>query len=162
MRDEEGLNSLEKIEAILRQPGEAGEKLKKTCRELRRGCSHYDWVGIYLVEGHMLTLKAYDGPLETEHTRIRIGDGICGLAAETGRTAIVGDVSEDPRYIACFPSTRSEIVVPIIEGETVIGEIDIDSDRIDAFSEDDRKFLESIASLIPAVISVDPVPDNED
>jgi L-methionine (R)-S-oxide reductase len=80
--------------------------------------------------------------------RIPIGQGICGLAAREGRTVIVGDVNADPRYLACFPSTRSEIVVPIFKDSRVIGEIDIDSDMLYAFTEKDREFLEQVAALL--------------
>jgi GAF domain-containing protein len=146
---------LKNIQDILSQAGTIEERLKKTCQVLRKRSSRYDWIGIYLVEGEMLVLKTYDGPFETEHTRIRIGDGICGFAAETGRTEIVGDVSEDLRFIACFPSTRSEIVVPIKDGDDdeVLGEIDVDSDQPEAFSEEDKELLESVASLISMVLS---------
>jgi putative methionine-R-sulfoxide reductase with GAF domain len=72
----------------------------------------YSWVGIYLVEGKDLVLDAWSGPAATEHTRIPIGKGVCGFAAKAGRTEIVSDVSKDPRYLQCFLSTKSEIVVP--------------------------------------------------
>ncbi len=105
----------------------------------------YSWVGIYAVEGKNLVLDAWAGPDATEHTRIPIGKGICGFAAKAGRTEIVSDVSKDPRYLQCFPSTKAEIVVPIFSGGAVVGEIDIDSDHLDAFSSLDREFLEAVA-----------------
>jgi GAF domain-containing protein len=80
--------------------------------------------------------------------RIPIGQGICGAAAASGRTEVVDDVELDPRYLVCFPSTRSEIVVPISYEGRVVGEIDIDSDRPAAFGEEDRAFLERVALLI--------------
>ena len=108
----------------------------------------YDWVGIYWVEGSDLVLGPWTGPQATEHTRIPIGTGVCGAAAESGRTEIVGDVSADPRYLACFASTRSEIVVPIFDGGEVIGEIDIDGSDLDAFDSTDARFLEEIAAFL--------------
>lgn len=111
---------------------------------------HYSWVGIYWVEGRDLVLGPWKGPEATEHTRILIGTGVCGAAAASGRTEVVADVSRDPRYLACFPSTRSEIVVPIIREGRVIGEIDIDSDRLAAFGAEDQRFLEQVAALITA------------
>jgi len=114
-----------------------------------RSLPHYDWVGIYLLKGDELVLFVWDGPQATEHTRIPLGKGVCGLAARERRTVIVDDVNEEPRYLACFPSTRSEIVVPIITPEgRVLGEIDIDSDRPSAFGGDDQAFLEKIAELL--------------
>lgn len=124
------------------------QTLQKTVSFLRETVAHYKWVGIYILEGDGLVLKAWDGPEATQHTRIPIGKGICGLAAQEKRTVIVGDVNADPRYLACFPYTKSEIVVPIMKGATVIGEIDIDSDTLNAFTEKDREFLEKVAALL--------------
>lgn len=114
-------------------------------RHLRDAFPHYSWVGIYLLEGDTLTLAAWRGDHATEHVSIPIGQGICGLAARTRETVVVPDVSKDERYLACFPSTKSEIVVPILDRDRVYGEIDIDSDRIDAFTHVDRQFLEVVA-----------------
>ena len=111
-------------------------------------CPSYDWVGIYWVDGPDLVLGPWTGPEATEHTRIPIGTGICGAAAESGRTEIVGDVDADPRYLSCFASTRSEIVVPIFDGRTVVGEIDIDGSDVDAFDGTDARFLEEVAALL--------------
>jgi L-methionine (R)-S-oxide reductase len=120
--------------------------------DVLHGLEHYSWVGIYLVEGDDLVLGPWQGPEATEHLRIPVGQGICGAAAASGITEIVDDVNADPRYLACFPSTRSEIVVPIAHEGRVVGEIDIDSDRPAAFGEEDRIFLERVAELLgPAV-----------
>ncbi|HET6379913.1 MAG TPA: GAF domain-containing protein [candidate division Zixibacteria bacterium] len=110
--------------------------------------SHYDWVGIYWVEGDELVLGPWIGPEATEHTRIPIGVGICGAAAASGQTEIVDDVNADPRYLACFASTRSEIVVPILAEGRVVGEIDIDGSDPAAFDETDQRFLEEVAALL--------------
>jgi L-methionine (R)-S-oxide reductase len=115
---------------------------------LQEGFEHYSWAGIYLVEGDDLVLGPWQGPEATEHVRIPVGQGVCGAAAASGQTEIVDDVNADPRYLACFASTRSEIVVPIARNGQVVGEIDIDSDRSGAFGEDDRAFLERVAELI--------------
>ncbi len=109
---------------------------------------HYDWIGIYWVDGPDLVLGPWVGPEATEHTRIPIGTGVCGAAAASGQTEIVPDVSADPRYLACFASTRSEIVVPIFDGREVAGEIDVDGSDLDAFDEMDARFLEEVAALI--------------
>jgi len=109
---------------------------------------HYDWVGIYWVEGPDLVLGPWKGPAATEHTRIPIGKGVCGAAAASGRTEVVADVSKDARYLACFTSTKSEIVVPIRAGTRVIGEIDIDARELGAFGPEDQQFLEAVAALL--------------
>jgi len=111
----------------------------------------YSWVGIYMVEGEDLVLAAWSGPEATQHTRIPIGKGVCGYAAKTGRTEIVSDVSKDPRYLQCFISTKAEIVVPVFKGGKVIGEIDVDGDRVDAFSSLDGEFLEAVAGKLGPV-----------
>ncbi len=122
--------------------------LVETVRRLRDAFGKYQWVGIYWVIHHQLVLLAWDGPEPTAHGRIPIGVGICGLAAETGQTVVVPDVTKEPRYLACFPYTRSEIVVPIKRDGRVLGEVDIDSNLLDPFGSEDRVFLEAVASLL--------------
>jgi GAF domain-containing protein len=111
---------------------------------------HYDWVGIYWldVDANELVLGPWLGPEATEHTRIPVGVGICGAAAASGQTVIVDDVDADPRYLACFSTTRSEIVVPIFADGHVIGEIDIDGSDLAAYDETDARFLEEVAALL--------------
>jgi L-methionine (R)-S-oxide reductase len=116
------------------------------------GEPRYSWVGIYWVEGDDLVLGPWRGPAATQHTRIPIGEGICGAAAASGHTQVVDDVSSDDRYLACFPSTRSEIVVPIRGRDgKVIGEIDIDSDQPAAFSDEDVVRLWDVARRLGAL-----------
>ena len=127
-----------------------GSSRGKSAREaivkfLNASVPTYSWVGMYAVEGSDLVLDAWSGPAATEHTRIPIGKGVCGFAAKAGRTEIVSDVGKDPRYLQCFLSTRAEIVVPVLNQGQVVGEIDIDSDQLDAFSSVDKEFLEAVA-----------------
>ena len=139
------MSSLETIEQI----ADGGEDvLQRVVDVLHDEVEHYSWVGIYLVEGDDLVLGPWRGPQATEHVRIPVGQGVCGAAAASGETEIVDDVNADPRYLACFPSTRSEIVVPISHEGRVVGEIDIDSDRPAAFGEDDRTLLERVALVV--------------
>ena len=145
--------ALEAIDRILNRGGEADDVLQALVDVLHDRFDHYSWVGIYLVDGDELVLGPWNGPQATEHSRIPIGQGICGSAASTGQTEVVDDVNADERYLACFPSTRSEIVVPIAFEDQVVGEIDIDSDRPAAFGEDDRAFLERVALLISPACS---------
>jgi L-methionine (R)-S-oxide reductase len=141
-------SALEAIERNLDRGGDADDVLRRVVDVLHDRFAQYSWVGIYLVEGSDLVLGPWKGPEATEHVRIPIGQGICGAAAATGRTEVVDDVNADPRYLACFASTRSEIVVPIAYEGRVVGEIDIDSDEPGAFTDDDRVFLERVATLI--------------
>lgn len=140
--------ALDEVTRILDRGGDADDVLRRVVGALHDRLEHYTWVGLYLVEGDDLVLGPWEGPEATEHVRISIGSGICGAAAASGVTEIVDDVSADPRYLACFPSTRSEIVVPIAYDGKVVGEIDVDSDRPAAFGDDDRVFLERVAALI--------------
>jgi GAF domain-containing protein len=135
------------VSDLVREIEEAGD-LQAVVDLLHDRVEHYSWVGIYLVEGDDLVLGPWKGPQATEHVRIPVGQGVCGAAAATGETEVVDDVNADPRYLACFPSTRSEIVVPIARDGRVVGEIDIDSDRPAAFGDADRDLLERVAALI--------------
>ena len=136
------------VDRIVNRESEADEVLRQTVDVLHDHFEHYSWVGIYLVEGDDLVLGPWRGPEATDHVRIPIGQGICGAAAASGVTEIVDDVNADDRYLACFVSTRSEIVVPISYEGRVVGEIDIDSDAPAAFGPEDKAFLERVALLI--------------
>ena len=137
-------------DAIEREPSRAMDAAVKI---LKAEVPHYTWVGIYLLEGDELVLGPFLGK-PSPHTRIPLGRGICGAAATEKATIVVDDVNADPRYLACSIETRSEIVVPILRGTQVLGEIDIDSDQPAAFGDEDRRLLESVASLLaPHVIS---------
>ena len=110
----------------------------------------YDWVGFYLVsrsDPRMLELGEFVGA-PTPHTRIPLNQGICGAAVSAGETIVVDDVSGDPRYLACSIETKSEIVVPIFVHGRVAGELDIDSHKSAAFSDEDRRVLEECAVLV--------------
>ncbi|HYA10611.1 MAG TPA: GAF domain-containing protein [Thermoplasmata archaeon] len=143
--------ALLQVDAIVgKLPGPAA--VAEVCRFLRASFPHYGWVGVYRLEGRELVLEAYAGAQATEHVRIPIDRGLCGRAARDGVTVVVDDVRASPEYLACFLSTRSEIVVPVHAGGRVVGEIDIDSDRLAAFDASDRRLLEEVAvRLSPAV-----------
>jgi putative methionine-R-sulfoxide reductase with GAF domain len=115
--------------------------------ELLKEMPRYQWVGIYLLEGDALVLGPFRGK-PSPHTRIPLGRGICGAAATDKATIVVDDVNSDPRYLACSIETQSEIVVPIMRGDRVLGEIDIDSDTRAAFGREDRELLERVAALL--------------
>jgi GAF domain-containing protein len=124
------------------------EQCESICACLREEDSRYNWVGIYWLKGDTLTLGTWSGPEETDHKKIPVSEGICGAAVRENKTIIVDDVQKDPRYLACFMDTRSEIVVPIRAKNKIIGEIDIDGTTVGAYHDEDRAFLESLADYI--------------
>jgi GAF domain-containing protein len=132
----------------------ADTAMRQTVALLKDGIPDYTWVGIYVLNGNELVLGPYVGK-PSPHTRIPLGRGICGAAATEKATIVVDDVNADPRYLACSIETRSEIVVPIMQGADVLGEIDIDSDKPAAFGRRDRELLEPIASLLAERLSED-------
>lgn len=115
---------------------------------LYKNFDYYSWVGVYIVKGNNLILGPWGGFQETEHKKIPIGTGICGSALKTGKTEIIADVNSDSRYLSCFLSTKSEIVIPIKKEGKVVGEIDIDSEFTNAFKKKDKFFLEKIADML--------------
>ena len=135
-----------KIKEIL--ASEMSDKLQQIVDFLYKSFDNYSWIGIYIVEGNDLVLGHWNGLEATEHIRIPIGKGICGSAAATGKTEVIPDVNDDNRYLSCFISTKSEIVVPIKKDGKIIAEIDIDSDKKDAFTRDDEEFLEKVADML--------------
>jgi GAF domain-containing protein len=141
----------EAIDRILDRGGSDVEVMQGVVDVLHDRIDRYSWIGIYLVDGDDLVLGPWKGPQATEHVRIPVGQGVCGAAAASGQTEVVDDVNADPRYLACFPSTRSEIVVPIAHEGRVVGEIDIDSDQAAAFGDEDQEFLERISVQISPV-----------
>jgi L-methionine (R)-S-oxide reductase len=136
-----------KVRAAIDSEPDATRVMRAIARLLKEQMPDYQWVGFYLLDGNELVLGPFAGK-PSPHTRIPLGRGICGAAAAEEQTIIVDDVSKDPRYLACSVDTRSEIVVPImLEGE-VLGEIDIDSDKLAAFGQPDRELLEQVAELL--------------
>lgn len=140
---------IHEIGTAIERERDATRAMEVAVRLLKRRMPDYHWVGIYLLDGNELVLGPFDGK-PSPHTRIPVGRGICGAAAAEKATIVVDDVSTDARYLACSADTKSEIVVPILRGSDVLGEIDIDSDRPAAFGSADRRMLEAVAALLAA------------
>ena len=137
-------DTLKKVRAAIDSEQDSTGVMQKTVRLLKQEMPDYNWVGIYLLDGNELVLGPFAGK-PSPHTRIALGRGICGAAAAEKQTIIVDDVNKDPRYLACSLETRSEIVVPIMLNGQVLGEIDIDSDKLAAFGKSDQALLEQVA-----------------
>jgi L-methionine (R)-S-oxide reductase len=140
-------STLAEIRTALECEPDTTRALARTVNLLKTRLCDYTWVGIYLLDGNELVLGPFEGK-PSPHTRIPLGRGICGAAATEKKTIIVDDVHADPRYLACSLETKSEIVVPIMQGDEVLGEIDVDSDQPAAFGERDRQLLEQVAALL--------------
>ena len=104
------------------------------------------WVGFYWVRNDELVLGPFQGSVAC--TRIALGKGVCGAAWQTRKTQLVPDVEAFPGHIACSALSKSEIVVPILHGETVLGVLDVDSDKLNDFDETDVEFLEQLCVWI--------------
>lgn len=105
------------------------------------------WVGFYWVESeNELVLGPFQGPIAC--TRITKGKGVCGTSWSQGKTLIVDNVEEFPGHIACSADSKSEIVVPVIKNDEIIGVLDIDSDRFSRFDEVDRQYLNELCAWI--------------
>ena len=104
------------------------------------------WTGFYLVRNKELVLGPFQGPVAC--TRIGYGKGVCGTAWKKQQTVIVPDVEEFPGHIACSSESKSEIVVPVWNENTIIAVLDIDSEKLNTFDESDKTFLETICRIL--------------
>jgi len=142
-----------KINNILHSKGDNKNKLKAVSDLLNVNVDYYNWVGFYMMDktGKNLILIVFNGE-PTEHTQIQVGKGICGQAAETKKTFIVQDVSRESNYLSCSIKVKSEIVIPILKDDKVVGELDIDSHKVAPFTLDDRNFLENICQMVSEIL----------
>ncbi len=105
-----------------------------------------NWVGFYLVKDDYLYLGPFQG--EVACTIIKKGKGVCGTSFEKKETIIVDDVTKIKNHIACSSLTKSEIVVPILKEDKVVGVIDVDSTSLSRFTQKEKELLEQVASLL--------------
>jgi GAF domain-containing protein len=129
------------------------DRLQEVCELLKREIPDYTWVGFYFKNGDIEELKLgpYAG-IPTDHKIIPFGKGICGQVAVSNKNFVVPDVQAQNNYIACSLTVKSEIVIPMfINGEN-IGQIDVDSDELDPFTEEDERFLEFINEKVAGIL----------
>ncbi|MFS4455034.1 GAF domain-containing protein [Maribacter sp. 2304DJ31-5] len=142
-----------KISAIITTNKGANAKLQDICNLLKTTIDHYDWVGFYFKNGDRRELKL--GPYAgepTDHALIPFGKGICGQVAESNKNFVVPDVQAQDNYIACSITVKAEIVVPLFVNGENIGQIDIDSNTPDPFTEADERFLEFVNSEVAKIL----------
>lgn len=144
-----------KIKSIVTQVNlSLDERLLKICQILETHIDYYNWVGFYFKNGdkNELKLGPYVGE-PTDHTIIPFGKGICGQVAVSNKNFVVPDVAAQDNYIACSITVKAEIVVPIFVNGENIGQIDIDSNTPDPFTEADERFLEFVCSEVSTLLS---------
>jgi GAF domain-containing protein len=148
MREKTGLREdlRSEIETLVASGAPDDEVLNEVVRRIHEAHPSWDWSGIYLLTGDVLVLGPRTAP--ADHSRIGIGEGVCGTAVSEGRNQIVEDVREVENYLACSLHTRSEIVVLIRDDDKIVGEFDIDSDTVGAFTHEDEALLEELGPLI--------------
>ncbi len=130
--------------------------LRNAVKNVEKSDPRFDWVGVYLLdeEKNELWLHNYVGS-PTEHAKIPVGTGVCGMAVAEKSNLNVPDVSEVENYLACDPDTRSELVVLIRAGDEIFGQIDIDSSEEAAFTDDDITALQGVADKLAEQIAAE-------
>jgi L-amino acid N-acyltransferase YncA/putative methionine-R-sulfoxide reductase with GAF domain len=139
------------IRQIVKQREHHHAALQKVAELIRRS-GNYRWAGLYEVDagaGEVRNL-VFSGPGAPAHPVFPIEKGLTGTAIREKRTVNAGDVAADPRYLTAFGTTRSEIIVPILDGtkNAVVGTIDVESDQLNAFAEEEQIFLEDCAQAV--------------
>ena len=133
------------IQALIQDEDDLIASLANTAAGLFQGLNVL-WAGFYLVKHGGLVLGPFQGPIAC--TRIKLGDGVCGQSWAQRKTIIVDDVDDFPGHIACSAASKSEIVVPIIKQNQVVGVLDIDSIQPKNFSDIDRVALEDLSRIL--------------
>ncbi|NOS85574.1 MAG: GAF domain-containing protein [Ignavibacteria bacterium] len=137
---------LPQIKALIADETDVIANLSNICAVLKYNMPGFFWVGFYTIKNGELVLGPYQGPLAC--TRIQMGKGVCGAAALRRETIIVPDVDKFPGHIACSSLSRSEIVIPLFNGDNVAGVLDVDSDSLNMFDEVDKKYLEELCGWV--------------
>ena len=142
------LKKLQDIGGFVLASGCTKKSLKQVA-EMIRAARDYRFIAIYKIVKDEFVILAETGDEPPAYPRFPITQGLCGAALESGKPVIVGDVRHDPRYLPTFHTTRSEIIVPMInEHHKILGMLDAESEKANAFGEEDRQFLERAAGLI--------------
>jgi GAF domain-containing protein len=127
--------------------------MREAVIQIEKSDPKYNWVGIYMYNADEKTLWLHNYMGEpTEHAKIGIGQGVCGTAVAEGKNQVVNDVSKVENYLSCSPSVQAEMVVLIRAGDDILGQIDIDSRKKDAFGDEDQDAVQRIADKIADVL----------
>ena len=143
---------LEEVSRVLDGDGDRERKAAGVAKAIRRAGA-YRWVSLYQVPGEQIANLAFDRLSAAAHPRCHVPERLSGAAVASVAAVVVGHVRKDPRYLTAFGSTRSEIIVPVVDraGRKVVGTIDVESEEEDAFSKEDRATLERCAAAVAAL-----------
>lgn len=144
-KQEKYISLIPQLQALVAGEPDAIANMANIASVLKQAFGFF-WVGFYRVLGDQLVLGPFQGSVAC--TRIAYGKGVCGTAWKEERTIVVPDVDKFPGHIACSSLSRSEIVVPVVSGDTIIAVLDIDSDQLNTFDEIDTFYLEQICGII--------------
>ena len=136
-----------RIRATAQLPLPQAERAQRLAAAIREVTGHR-WVGIYAVAAGEVTNLAWSGPAPPAHPSFPVDAGLTAAAIQTRAPVVSGDVGGDPRYLQALPTTTSEMVIPIVVDGAVVGTLDVESDRADAFGAADQMALERIASAL--------------
>ena len=145
-RDE---NILTRVNDVVAIDGPVLERAQQIAEIIREACGHR-WVGIYRVTGSEIAAIAWTGTHAPAYLRFPADRGLSGAAVRSRATVVVKDVTQDPRYLTAFDSTRAEMIVPVLDPGSgrAVGAIDVESEHINAFTDEDRTLLEKCARLL--------------
>ncbi len=147
-------NLQQKVSEIVSQNDLSLEsRLTQICELLQISINYYDWVGFYFAnhQEKTLHLKAFAGK-ETNHTTIPFGKGICGQVAVSNENFVVKNVAAQDNYIVCNINVKAEIVIPLFKDGKNVGQIDIDSNTVNPFTEKDERFLEWVNEQVAFIV----------
>lgn len=127
--------------------------LREAVKTIKAADDRFNWVGVYRLdpEENVLWLHNYMGK-PTEHARIPVGQGVCGTAVQERANQNVPDVTAVENYLACSPKVKSELVILIRAGDEILGQVDIDSNQKEAFSEKDEGSIQLVADKLAEVL----------
>jgi GAF domain-containing protein len=139
-------NTINQIRSTAASGGDRAERARRLAEMIRK-LGEYRWVGIYDVGPETVSIVAWSGPGAPEHPSFPVSKGLTGTAIQRKEAVVVGDVRNDPRYATAFGSTLSEMIVPVLApgGGRVIGTVDVESERANAFSASDKHMIEQCA-----------------
>lgn len=144
-KKEKYLDLTKSCQAIVEGESDLIANLGNICALIKEKCAFF-WIGFYLVQGDELVLGPFQGPVAC--TRIKKGKGVCGTSWEKKEAILVEDVHEFPGHIACSVHSKSEIVVPVIKNGEVKMVLDIDSDVLDDFDQDDLEGFKAVCKIV--------------